>query len=152
MTATVPPPTTLSYPAQGVSSTLRPFVSIIDVSGIRDRPPEPVIGRPFDRPVGCDPGDVGTMRRPEAPWDEAKALQRRSLSATGREVGRAIIEALLFSFEMIQHDPRCQPKQCYSGYNYLFEKVVVHGFSRISCSVCRESTPKQFSREFSQTI
>jgi hypothetical protein len=82
------------------------------------------------------------MRRPEAPWDEAKALQRRSLSATGREIGRAIIEALLFLFEMIQHDPRCQPKQCDSGYNYLFEKVVVHGFSRISCSVCRESTPK----------
>src|SRR5512144_2943535 len=36
----------------GASSTLRLIGSMIDVSGILDRPPEPVIGRPFGRPVG----------------------------------------------------------------------------------------------------
>ena len=42
-----------SYPAQsGVSSTPRLIDSIINVSGILDRPPEPVIGRAFARPVG----------------------------------------------------------------------------------------------------
>src|SRR6266481_3369207 len=38
--------------ACGVSSTPRLPGSITDVSGILDRPPEPVIGRPFGRPVG----------------------------------------------------------------------------------------------------
>jgi hypothetical protein len=68
----------------------------------------------------------------------APAFQRRlgyqasagSLSAMSREIGRTIIEALVFAFEVIQHHPRCQSKQCYSGYDDLFEKVVVHGFCR----------------------
>jgi hypothetical protein len=68
----------------------------------------------------------------------APAFQRRfgyqanagSLSAISREIGRTIIEALVFAFEVIQHRPRCQSKQCYSGYDDLFENVVVHGFCR----------------------
>src|SRR5882757_7125269 len=37
--------------ACGASSTPRRFGSIAAASGILDRPPEPVIGRPFGRPV-----------------------------------------------------------------------------------------------------
>ena len=44
--------TTVIPRACGGSSTLRLIGSIIDVSGILGHPPEPVIGRPFGRPVG----------------------------------------------------------------------------------------------------
>ena len=45
-----------------------------------------------------------------------------------REIGRAIIQALFFWFDVAQHHPRCQSKQGHSGYDDLFEKVFAHGY------------------------
>jgi hypothetical protein len=51
-----------------------------------------------------------------------------SLSAMGREIGRAVIQALFFRFDVAQHHPRCQSKQGYSGHDDLLEKFFVHGY------------------------
>ena len=54
-----------------------------------------------------------------------------SLSTIGREIGRAIIQALFFWFDVAQHHPRCQSKQGYRGYDDLLEKFFVHGYLEI---------------------
>jgi hypothetical protein len=66
------------------------------------------------------------------------SMDAGSLSAIGREIGRAIIQAIFFRFDVAQHHPRCQSKQGYSGHDDLLEDFFVHG-----CLICsRKGTPK----------
>jgi hypothetical protein len=69
------------------------------------------------------------------------------LSAIGREIGRAIIQAFFFSFDVAEQHPRCQSKQGYSGYDDLFEKFFVHGCVEIAGF--EKARRRQFSPEFS---
>jgi len=56
------------------------------------------------------------------------SMDAGSLSAIGREIGRAIIQAIFFWFDVAQHHPRCQSKQGYSGYDDLLEDFFTHGY------------------------
>ena len=64
-----------------------------------------------------------------------------------REIGRAIIQALFFWFDVAQHHPRCQSKQGYSGHDDLLEKFFVHGYLEIGRF--EKARRRQFSPEFS---
>jgi len=70
-----------------------------------------------------------------------------SLTAICRKIGRAIIPALFFWFDVGQHHPRCQSKKRYGGYDDLFEKFFVHGYLEIGRF--EKARRRQFSPEFS---
>jgi hypothetical protein len=50
------------------------------------------------------------------------------LSATGREIGRAVVEAVFFWFDVAQHRPHRQSNQSHGGYDNPFQQIVVQGY------------------------